>query len=364
LKHFSSPSFKLLISNNFYFTFIIVVFFLISYVAISAVDSVPFISKKKELEIGRSGDKQIILQYGIYQDTSLQLYVNKIGQKLVSKLTNKEFRKFYFKLVDSSTINAFALPGGYIYVTRGLLAALNSESELAAVLGHEIAHVTLHHGAKLVIRSIGSQLLTIGGAIVSPENASKWLAISSTLFQQINLGYGREAEIESDSQGMMNSVEAGYNPIAMINFLNNLRKQEIMSGQAYHGFQASHPETKERIVKASLLASSLSRKYFTAKRNQNDYLRKLKGLVYGGKKHVNDRVKYKPRYLDIYKVQKGDTFQSISQKFYQNDRDDYEITTINGFKVSDALKPGLMLKIIRDGFKLDVSKDLKLDLVN
>ena len=124
------------------FIFGTIFFFLFSFSLSSPVHSVPFISKKKEIEIGRSGDKQIVLQFGIYQDKSLQLYVNTIGQKLVSKLSNKEFRKFHFKLVDSSEINAFALPGGYVYVTRGLLAALNSESELASVIGHEIAHVT------------------------------------------------------------------------------------------------------------------------------------------------------------------------------------------------------------------------------
>jgi len=109
------------------FIFRAIFFFLFSFFLISPVHAVPFISKKKEIEIGRSGDKQIVLQFGVYQDKSLQLYVNTIGQKLVSKLSNKEFRKFHFKLVDSSEINAFALPGGYVYVTRDylLLSTMN-----------------------------------------------------------------------------------------------------------------------------------------------------------------------------------------------------------------------------------------------
>ncbi|SVD99131.1 uncharacterized protein METZ01_LOCUS451985, partial [marine metagenome] len=153
--------------------------------------SIPFISKETELSMGRSADKEVVQQFGIYQDKSLQLYVNKIGQNVVSKLVNKEFSKFYFKLVDSSEINAFALPGGYVYLTRGLLASLNNEGELASVLGHEIGHITMHHGAKMMIRSIGSQILSVGGAIASPQNAGQWLAISSAMFQQINIGYGR-----------------------------------------------------------------------------------------------------------------------------------------------------------------------------
>ena len=165
---------------------------------VTPVYSVPFISKDKEINMGRSGDKDVIKQFGVYQDKTLQVYVNNIGQKVVSKLNNKVFSNFYFKLVDSSEINAFALPGGYVYVTRGLLASLNSEGELAAVIGHEIGHVTMRHGAKMMIRSIGSQLLSVGGAIASPKNAGQWLAVSSAMFQQINLGYGREAELGED----------------------------------------------------------------------------------------------------------------------------------------------------------------------
>jgi predicted Zn-dependent protease len=353
------------LDKKLFFILAIIFNFFLSFFIISSSHAVPFISKKKEIEIGQSGNKQIILQYGIYQDKPLQLYINKIGQNLVSKLTNREFKRFYFQLIDSSEINAFALPGGYVYVTRGLLAALNSESELASVIGHEIAHVTLHHGAKLMLRSIGSQILSVGGAIASPKNAGKWLAISSALFQQINMGYGREAELESDSQGMMNLVEAGYHSLGLVNFLKNLRMQEIMSGQAYHGFQATHPDTKERIIKASILASSLSRKYTASTKKQNEYLRKIKGMAYGGKKHVKDRRKYKPRYLDIYKVQKEDTFKSISQKIYKNGTHDYEIAAINGIKENVSLNQGQILKIIRDGvYQTGKSKNIKPDSVN
>jgi predicted Zn-dependent protease len=330
-----------------------VLVFLFSSIFISSVYSIPFISKKEEVEMGRKADKQIVLKFGIYQDKALQLYINTIGQRLVSKLTNKDFKTYHFKLVDSSDINAFALPGGYIYVTRGLLAALNNESELASVIGHEIAHVLFHHGAKNIIRSIGAQIFAIGGAIASPKNAGKWMAISTAMFQQINLGYGREAELESDSQGMMNSVEAGYHPFAMVSFLKNLRSQEIMSGQAYHGFQASHPETKERIVKAEAFASSLSKKYTNFIDNQKAYLKNLQGLVYGGKTYVKDRRNYKPKYLDIYKVQTGDSLRSIASNFYNDPRRAYEIAVINGLKENVDLKNGFLLKIIRDGAYMD-----------
>jgi len=323
--------------------------FIILSILVSPAYSIPFISKETELSIGRSADKEVVQQYGIYQAKSLQIYVNNIGQKLVSKLVNKEFSKFFFKVLDSSEINAFALPGGYVYVTRGLLTSLNSEGELASVLGHEIGHITMHHGAKMMIRSIGSQILSVGGALASPKNSGQWLAVSSAMFQQINMGYGRDAELESDAQGMMNAMDSGYHPQGMVNFLKNLRKQEIMSGQSYHGFQASHPETKERILKAGLIASSLARTYTKHNKSHDTYLRRLQGLIYGGKKKIKDKHRYKPRYLDIYKVQKGDTLEDIALKELGDKRYALEIAVINGRKETTPIKPNLMLKIIKDG---------------
>ena len=101
--------------------------------------SVPFIDKDTELAMGQEADKQVIAQFGLYGDKSLQLYVNEIGQKLVSELSDKEFSKYFFKVVDGSEINAFALPGGYIYVTRGILATINSERNWPASWGMKSA---------------------------------------------------------------------------------------------------------------------------------------------------------------------------------------------------------------------------------
>jgi len=311
--------------------------------------TVPFISKETELSMGKSADKQVVQQYGIYQDKELQLYVNKVGQKLVSNLSDKVFRRYFFKLVDSSEINAFALPGGYIYVTRGLLAMLNSEAELAGVLGHEIAHVTLHHGAKMMVRSIGAQILSIGGAIASPENAGQWLAVSTAMFQQINLGYGREAELESDAQGMLTSTESGYKPEGIVNFLKNLRKQEIMTGQSYHSFQASHPDTKDRVIKADLMATSVERNKKNLTLNREVYLSKIKGLTYGGKSQGKTEINYKPQYIDVYEVQPGDTFQSIATKELGDNKLDLDISVLNGRKENSQPVAGELLKLIRDG---------------
>lgn len=323
--------------------------------------AVPFISLEKEVSLGKGADKQIVQQYGIYQDKPLQLYVNEVGQKLVSNLSDKIFRRYFFKLVDSSEINAFALPGGYVYVTRGLMAMLNSEAELAGVIGHEIAHVTLHHGAKLMVRSIGAQILSIGAAVANPENAGQWLLVSSAMFQQINLGYGREAELESDAQGMLTATESGYHPAGIVNFLKSLRRQEVWTGQSYHSFQASHPDTKDRVIKADLMSSSVQRKKSNLVHNREIYLSKIKGMVYGGKLRGKTEKNYTPQYIDVYRVKEGDTFQSIAEKELGDRKLDLDISVLNGRKESSQPIPGESIKLIRDGI-YQGEKTLKLQI--
>jgi predicted Zn-dependent protease len=321
--------------------------------------SVPFVSLEAEIAMGKAADVSIIRQYGLYQDKTLQLYVNDIGQNLVSKLSDKIFSKYYFRVMDSPEINAFALPGGYVYVTRGLLALVNNEAELAGVIGHEIGHIIFHHGAKQIVRNIGAQIFAIGGAIASPKNAGGWLTVSTALFQQINMGYGRDAEIESDQHGILSGSELGYNPYGMANFLKSLRLKEIMSGQSYHAFQASHPETKDRIIKAGLLAGRMRVDFTEESFFRRRYLNKIRGLTYEGKKHPRDIKRYKPKYIDLYEVKKGDTFQSIAKNELNDKRKDLEITVLNGRKESSQPNPGELLKIIRPG-KFQKEKTLKL----
>ncbi|MEE2987499.1 MAG: M48 family metalloprotease [Nitrospinota bacterium] len=312
--------------------------------------AVPFISHETEINMGKEADPQISEQFGIYQDKTLQLYVNEIGQKLLGNLADKVFPRYFFKVVDSSDINAFALPGGYVYVTRGLLAALNSEAELAGVLGHEIGHITMHHGAKMMVRMIGAQILSIGGAIASPKNAGNWIRLSTAMFQQINNGYGREAELQSDAQGLMNSFDSGYDPHDMVLFLKNLRRHEIMTGQAYHSFQATHPETKERIIKANLISTSLLNRNKNVKSERNRYLSQLLGLPCGGKRHSEDsRNRDKPKYIDIYEIREGDTLESIAVKELGEKRHALEIAVLNGIKETTPLKKDDLLKIVKSG---------------
>ncbi len=315
-----------------------------------ATFAVPFISKETELAMGQQADREVIAQFGLYPDKSLQLYVNDIGQKLVSNLSDREFNKYFFKVVDSSDINAFALPGGYIYVTRGILAIINNEAELAGILGHEIGHVTQHHAAKQIVRTIGAQILAIGGAIANPKNAGEWLVVSSQMFNQINLGYGRDAELESDAHGLLSAYQAGYDPRSMVKFLTNLRQHEMMTGQAYHSFQATHPETKERIIKTGRLSQSIiNRSERKVIQNRRVYLDHVKGMAFGGKSNQKDRRNFKKKHIDVYEVQPGDTFGSIARKELGDEKEDLMIAILNGMRLNDTLQPGQLLKLVRPG---------------
>ncbi len=311
--------------------------------------AVPFISKEYDVELGKDADKQVIKRYGLYQDKSLQLYVNEVGQKLVSSLSDQMFPKYFFKVVDSPEINAFALPGGYIYVTRGILALFNSEAELAGVLGHEIGHVIKRHGAKNIVRSIGAAVLAVGAAVANPEQAGRALTVTSQMFNQINLGYGREAEMDSDAQGMMNSFESGYNPKGMVGFLRSLRRNELFTGQGYHAFAASHPETKERVLKADLFASSLVARGGKLELGRKAYLEKIQGLPYRGRKSQKDRKVYKKKHIDIYEVKAGDTLTSIAEQELEDETKDFEIAALNGMRMRDKLEAGEWLKVVREG---------------
>ena len=342
-----------------FFSSILIILFLPSFCF-----SVPFIDKETELAMGQQADKEVIAQFGLYSDKNLQLYVNDVGQKLVSHLTDKEFNKYFFKVVDSPEINAFALPGGYIYVTRGILATINSESELAGILGHEIGHVTQHHGAKQIVRTIGAQILAIGAAVANPKNAGEWLMVSSQMFNQINLGYGRDAELESDAHGLLSAYQAGYDPRSMVDFLRGLRRYEMMTGQAYHSFQATHPDTKERIIKTGSLSESIiGRENKPVKKYRRKYLNHIRGLTFGGKKHRRDPKTYKEKYVDIYEVQKGDTFKSIAIKELGDERQDQSIAVLNGMRLEDTLQPGYLIKLVRSGsYRRDTILEVRPDI--
>lgn len=243
-------------------------------------------SEQQEIQLGRQSHQQILKQYPRYDDERLQRYVNELGQRLAQS-SHRSHLKFTFTVVDSPDINAFALPGGYVYVTRGIMAYMNSEAELAGVLGHEIGHVTARHG----VRQQSAQTLTgLLGMAVAVGTKGKYNDLIGTASQALVSGYGREHELEADRLGSEYLARTGRDPQHMIDVVGILKDQEVFDRdvalaegrepRAYHGLFASHPANDTRLQEVVRAA----RKYTgaaTVDAGRDRYLKLLDGMVFG-----------------------------------------------------------------------------------
>src|SRR5699024_9479792 len=194
-------------------------------------------------QIGKKSDKQIQQQYGVYQDESLQQYIKRIGKKVLSKShlrredTPAKYKntEFHFRVLNSEVPNAFALPGGYIYVTRGLLAHLENEAQLAVVLGHEIGHVAARHSSQRAFEQQVGQIALLGGAVAGQEilgvPGGEILSMGSQAAQLLFLSYGREDERESDQLGVEYASMEHYNAAEGAGFFTALKRISEQSGQ-------------------------------------------------------------------------------------------------------------------------------------
>ncbi|MDH5679497.1 MAG: M48 family metallopeptidase [Nitrospinota bacterium] len=309
-----------------------------------------------EEAIGRQYDQEIAIKMGFYKDPIVAEYVERVGKRVLAEVHDPMF-DFHFKVVDDEMVNAFALPGGYVYITRGMLATLNDEAELAGVLGHEIGHVIGHHSVKQMRQNIAQALLALGGIMLSPEirnNAGAWLTVTATLGQQIITGYGREMEMESDQQGLILAYSAGYDPAAIVNFLSTMSKIEKLGFRSYHSFMATHPDTRARITEAELKSSLLQARGEKKLRYRERFLSKMDGLKYGKPRWKGETTP--PYQVTIHKVAEGETFRSISRDVTGDVGKAFEISTINGMEVDTPLAAGMKVKALVAAEVADVIK--------
>jgi predicted Zn-dependent protease len=311
-----------------------------------------------DVEIGREADPEIIKKFGYYDGPEIQNYVAEIGRRVT---TGSDIRFDYqFKVVDQTYVNAMALPGGFIYVTRGILAEMNDEAQLACVLGHEATHVNSRHGAKLLTKALGAQLATLIGvgaaaAAGSGSAASGVLMISQHLTNYMLLGYGREYEQEADEVGLRYAYRVGYDPRRMVTFLRTLRRKEILRGQAmYHALEVDHPDTAIRIAKADTMASLLVSQGGPLEIKSDIYKGHLDGLKYG---ETGDGLR-----LRIYTVQAGDTLASIARDQLGSADRRFEMASLNDLRDDATLAPGSRLKLAMKGDGLVPGSRLKLDV--
>jgi predicted Zn-dependent protease len=219
----------------------------------------------------------------------LQRYVNEVGQRLAQK-SHRGNLEYHFTVVDSPEINAFALPGGYIYITRGIMAYLNSEAELAAVLGHEIGHVTARHSVQQHSASLAASIGVTLGSILVPELRGGAQDLLNLLGNALLSGYGRDHELEADRLGAEYLARSGYDPQAMVKVVGILKNQELFDAEIargegreprrYHGLFATHPDNDTRLKEVVGEADRFVQKTPTDGR-QAAYLGQINGLVFG-----------------------------------------------------------------------------------
>ncbi len=235
-----------------------------------------------EIALGKQTDQQVVQTYGIYDHPQLQNYINTLGQRM-AKLSHRPDLQWEFKLLDSPVINAFAVPGGFIYFTRGILAYLNNEAELAGVIGHEIGHVTARHTAKSYSKSMVTQLgFQVGGML--SETFRKYSGIAEFGVGMLFLSFSRDDERQADALGVEYSSRAGYDAMNMANFFVTLERLHPSSAQSgLPEWFSTHPNPPDRVKAiekdAQKWKTKLQKSNYATK--DNEYLQKLDGMIYG-----------------------------------------------------------------------------------
>ena len=241
---------------------------------------ISFVSRGRELEMGREADPAIIAEYGLYGDKALAAYVDSLGQRL-AKVSHLPDLDWHFRLLDSPVVNAFALPGGYIYVTRGILAYMNSEAQLAGVLGHEIGHVTARHTAQQVTQQQIAQVGLIAGTILV-EQFRPYSGLAAQGLGMLFLKYSRDHETQADELGIQYAVRAGYDPREIPATYATLKRIAERQGQSLPSFLSTHPDPGDREIRTRQLAqASVSSRDDGLRVGTAEYRRRIEGMVFG-----------------------------------------------------------------------------------
>ncbi|RLA81126.1 MAG: hypothetical protein DRG33_01130 [Deltaproteobacteria bacterium] len=272
-------------------------------------------SEGYEIRLGREATRSVLEQFGRYDDRRIQAYVQEVGWR-IARVSHRPHLPYSFTVTDSSVPNAMALPGGFIYVNRGLLLYLNNEAQLAGVLGHEVGHVAARHGIKHYQAALGAQLVALG---VASLTESRGLVLGTNLLLEAILkGYSRRDELQADRLALAYMEKAGYRPSEMVSFLRTLKRMEKREPGLLEQIFASHPLTSERIRKAELMARG---KGGAVARDR--YLKRMEGLVCGpgakegliqGRRFRNRHFRYEVTFPPGWRARRGRRIGSVMGK--------------------------------------------------
>lgn len=210
--------------------------------------SLILIPTDSEVQIGKEVAADVEKSEKVLNNTTVQNYVNKVGQK-IAKVCDRKNLKYKFKVLDNDEINAFACPGGFIYIYSGLLKVFDNEAQLSAVLAHEVGHVVARHSIKRLQAMYGYAIvMEVALGPKMGKTARQMVDAATGLIMQ---GYGRENEYEADNLGVLYSKKAGYNPKGMIQVFQKFKAMEGKPPNAFEQLLASHPPAKDRIANAN-----------------------------------------------------------------------------------------------------------------
>lgn len=235
------------------------------------------VSESQEIQMGQQAKAQVPAQMGLYDDPGLQAYVDSLGHSLAA-VSERPDLPWSFQVVDDPVINAFALPGGPVFLARGILAHFNSEAEMVSVLGHELGHITARHSVQAMTRQQLGQIGLVVGMVAVPELRPFGDALAGGLGLMF-LQYGRDAESQSDMLGHRYMTRLGYDPEAAVAMFEILERERQASGTAIPEWQSSHPDPGNRIQAARQRVAEDGDP--GGKVGREVYLRHIDGLVYG-----------------------------------------------------------------------------------
>jgi predicted Zn-dependent protease len=276
------------------------------------------VSEAQEIQMGQQAAQDVARTIGLYNDSKVQSYVANLGKRMAAQ-SERPNLPWEFHVVDDAAVNAFALPGGFIYITRGLMTSINDEAELASVLGHEIAHVTHRHSVQQISKA---QLAQIGlgvGSILS-EDIARFGQLASTGLSLLFLKYGRDAENQADQSGFRYALDQNYDVREMTDVFQTLSRISEASGAGkLPEWMSTHPNPENRIEHVEQILDTLQRDVSKGVANQEQYLQHVRGMSYGedpqlgyfeGTHFYHPQMKFQLRFPDGWQVQ--NTAQAVA----------------------------------------------------
>lgn len=244
---------------------------------------ISLMSEAQEIALGQQMDGEVRREMGVYNDPALQQYVSDIGLRL-ARNSQRPTLPWHFTVVDAPAVNAFALPGGYIYITRGILPFLNDEAQLAGVLGHEIGHVTARHSAQQYTKATGAGVGLTLLSIFVPE-ARPFQSAAESALGVLFLKYGRDDELQADTLGVDYAARSGWNPAGVAGMLTTLERLDEASGsrKGVPNWLSTHPAPADRVqrVQAAVQQAVAATPAGRLTVDRADYLEHVDGLIFG-----------------------------------------------------------------------------------